>query len=156
MRYARGLMAALIFGALAGCWWLPDDTTSDTPGARADVFSLQVGDCFTDEALSSEGEVEEMRRVACKEPHRQELYFSHELPKGTYPGEDVVEDTANDVCESSFEAYVGVAYQDSVFAYTYLGPSAETWRLRKDREILCMLTLPDDALRSGSAKGSKM
>lgn len=108
------------------------------PGAEeTDVFDLAVGDCYNDASADGD-EVGEVVVVDCSEPHDYEVYWSHALEDGGYPGLDAIQGEAEEVCRERFASFVGLPYGDSEIYLTYLYPTERTW-LFGDREILCMV-----------------
>lgn len=143
--------------ALSGCSILNQITgggqaTRDDSGQviegndNTDVFTLQVGDCLND-ATAAET-VETIPTVPCSQPHDSEIYASHIMSGDTYPGQDAVIDEADRVCLEAFDSFVGIAWADSIYYYSYYFPTEGSWS-GGDREILC--TIYDQA---GQVTGS--
>jgi hypothetical protein len=138
----------------------PGSTTAapETPAAeQVDVFDLAAGDCFSDDDEVLSGSITVVR---CDEPHLYEAYAVVEHPGGpdeAYPGDDVIRDDADTACQPAFEAFVGIAYAESVWYITSVTPSAETWAAG-DREIVCTLNrldANDEPIEvTGSAEGA--
>lgn len=133
--------------ALSGCSILNQLTgggqpTRDDSGEvvegndSTNVFTLQVGDCLND-ATASET-VETIPTVPCSEPHDSEIYASIIMSGDTYPGQDAVIAEANEACLDAFAGFVGIAYADSQYFYSYYFPTEGSWS-NGDREILCTL-----------------
>ena len=155
--WARTL-AALTLGAasiaLAGCSLLgggtPTDTETGSPeGETTDVFTIKVGDCLNGE---STGEVSDVPVVECTEPHDREAYASIIIDDGDFPGDDVVKQQAVDGCQSEFDAFVGMAYDDSTLDFAYFYPTETSWA-GGDREILCLIGDPAGQV-TGSLAGA--
>lgn len=147
----RVLVAAVAIGgalALSGCTTFSDIFGSDRPvrdedtGAviegneSADVFALRVGDCINSSEL--DGEITSIPVVPCDEPHETEVYVSHQMDDGEFPGDDAVQSEAEDVCIDEFTDFVGLTYQESALEVFWMYPSQESWA-QGDHEILCLL-----------------
>jgi hypothetical protein len=145
--------------ALAGCSLLPGGTSSsdtstntseDTTGD--DVFSIKVGDCLNDGDAS--GEVSTVPIVECSEPHDSEAYDADNLDDGDFPGQDAIDQAAELLCGPSFETFIGLDYEASIYDYSYYFPTEESWAAG-DREVLCVAYADDQAKITGSLKGIK-
>lgn len=106
-----------------------------TAAGQADVFDLEVGDCFNDTALES---VSDVPAVPCDEEHDNEIYHLFDLEGGDYPGEETVSASADEGCRATFEAFVGLAYEESELDFGTLYPSEDTWADLGDREVVCL------------------
>jgi hypothetical protein len=162
---AGGSLALVI--ALAGCGAIGDllgggspqrdeETGQVTEGADVDVFQLKVGDCLN---LADATEVSSAAVVPCSEPHTDEIYHEFRLPDGDWPGDDAIEQSAEEGCYEAFEGFVGVPYEDSALAYNYLTPTEEGWTdsSLQDRLIQCVVYEPGDggaAEIEGSLEGA--
>ena len=101
------------------------------------AFEVRVGDCFDDEAFSSE-EIEEIPAIPCTEPHDNEVYATFDLPGDAWPGEEEVEVMAGEGCYARFEASIGETYENSVIDLTTMYPSSSSWERGGDREVVCI------------------
>jgi hypothetical protein len=120
---------------------------SAIPGAP-----VAVGDCV--------GEVTEnefdLKKVDCATAHGGEVFAVTEHPakRGeAFPGNQSVDDYANQTCDSSFAAYVGIDFDSSKLDVKYSSPTADTWSTG-DREFICVLQNPDKSALVGSVKGT--
>jgi hypothetical protein len=118
---------------------------SDDPETQ-DVFALGVGDCVTDSSL--EGEVSEVSTIDCSQSHSSEVYHSYLMTDASLPDQTGIETVVQDQCLPAFQAFVGLAYQDSVLEVSYLAPTQDSWDAG-DRELLCLIYDP-----SGDVTGS--
>ncbi|MDU0968321.1 MAG: septum formation family protein [Actinomycetaceae bacterium] len=138
-RLALALAAALVVGGgLAGC-------------SHAS-YSLQTGQCFNASAntLTSSTDVNDLSAVSCSHNHNSEVVGVHKLPKGDYPGQDVLVKQAQSDCEKDFRDYVGIGYEESTYDLYPLVPTESTWKMDSSRSIMCVaLSLPPT---KGSAK----
>jgi hypothetical protein len=118
------------------------------------VFDVQAGDCVVP-PTDVKAELENVRVVPCKDPHTQEAFAVEKYDKGdAYPGDQALTAFADGICLERYQAYVGVAYQDSTMFYTYLLPSARSWNEGKDRKVICLVTTTGAQL-TASVKDSK-
>jgi Septum formation len=120
-----------------------DTSTSDDDrdgGDDRDLVSpldVRIGDCFNDP--DEEGEVSEVRLLACDEPHDNEAYFLFDIEGDVFSGSDEIEETSDERCIGEFDSYVGVAFDDSVLnAGALFYPTDESWEMG-DREVVCAL-----------------
>ena len=116
------------------------------------VFDLSVGTCF-DDGDATQTEVSDVPIVDCADSHDNEVYYLFDLPDGSFPGEDVVDNAAFDGCLAAFEQYVGRDYQSSDLGLTYLTPTRGSWD-QDDREVVCVLYDFELGRLDGSMKGS--
>ncbi|HET6952015.1 MAG TPA: septum formation family protein [Acidimicrobiales bacterium] len=134
-------LAGLTAAGLGACSDEPerDESTGEiTEAGDADVFSMQVGDCLTDNAI---GDVSEVPVVPCTEAHTSEVFYSHTIEDGDFPGSDGLTTIGEQACIPAFEQFVGVPYEASVLDVTTLEPTADSWE-QGDRELLCLIYDP--------------
>ncbi len=128
-------------------------------GGQLGAFALQPGDCFNDPALagSEEGESTEVAEVAgvpCEEPHDYQVYATFDVADAEeYPGEVAVSFDADEGCLERFEPFVGRDFETSVYNFSVLYPTPESWDVG-DREIVCLLNSLDGEKLTGDAEGS--
>jgi hypothetical protein len=123
------------------------------------ISDLSVGDCINFEPGLFDEEVAEpvepfLQIVDCGGEHQEEVIALPVMADGEFPGNQAVEQEAEDKCLAAFEPYVGAAYEDSIYDITYFTPTPETWR-EGDRQILCTVLDPAgpvDELIRGSAQ----
>ncbi|MCS5714119.1 septum formation family protein [Herbiconiux sp. CPCC 205716] len=136
----------------------PFPTTEPSPGdpgtgGGTDVFDLVVGDCFDEWDGDT---VFEVPVVDCASPHDWEVYDDFEVPDtsdGTFPGEDKLDVAADDGCLTAFETFLGVSYADTIYDYSYLVPTEDSWTESDDRLVTCIITDPAGQV-TGSLKGA--
>lgn len=114
------------------------------------VMQLSVGDCIADEDLGLL--VEDVQTISCEEPHHFEVYGSMEMEDGDFPGQDVIDETSNEFCDTEFESFIGVPYAESEIYLNVLYPTEQSWELG-DREILCLAYDPETQT-TGSLQGA--
>jgi Septum formation len=124
--------------------------------AQADAFALRVGDCLNVGGTVTESEETQMINsvptVPCGDEHDGEVYASHLMEDAEYPGDEATAATADELCYANFEGFVGMAYEDSALDFTMFYPTAESWELGGDREILCIVVDPEAGV-TGSLEG---
>jgi hypothetical protein len=144
--------------ALGGCSLLGSDSSKPsrdpsgvvTESSDSDVFAIKVGDCLNSAALS--GEVSEVPVVPCDQPHDSEVYDSKTLDAASWPGDDAISTEADAFCTPSFEAFVGMSFDESSLDLAPLTPTEESWK-QGDHEILCVISDSAGGL-TGSLKGA--
>lgn len=132
------VIAALLAGVTLAC--------------SQDVATADVGACFEEPEDTSE--IGEFDTVECEEPHFGEVYYKFDIAGDEYPGEEGVSQEVQDGCLPAFEDYVGIPYEESVYEIFPITPTEETWNDADDREVICVLTAPDQSDITGSKEGS--
>jgi Septum formation len=152
-----------IYGAIAAGVYgynLLTEAERDSTGAivtegRVDAFQMHVGDCFDDVASNGTGEeveVSEIPGVPCSSPHDNEVYAIYDVGETSFP-EGRMDEIAFDGCMERFETFVGKDYQESSLDIFTMYPTPESWKQRKDREVICAVYDMNLAKLTGSAKG---
>lgn len=116
-----------------------------TEEGDVDAMSLRVGDCLTLDWEDPDAETVEVWTVhvtPCKAEHDSEAYAATSVTGASYPGEDAVLDQSEQFCLDEFATFVGLAWDSSELDFTYLYPTAESWKQLGDREILCVANDP--------------
>ncbi len=114
-----------------------EDTGGILASDQKTVFNLAEGDCFDDPA-SPDAMVLEL--VDCAAPHDNEVFAVVDFPAGpisAFPGEDELEEFANQTSAEEFERRVDPAVRDDL-AYFNAWPSPGTWELG-DRSVVVTL-----------------
>ncbi|MDF1596787.1 MAG: septum formation family protein [Acidimicrobiia bacterium] len=150
VRIALGL---LIFGGISA-WNAVSSADRDDTGAiveAGDVAAneLAVGDCLLD---PGEDVFEEVRGVACSEPHDFEVYHLATVSSLSYPSDTEFEDAAVQHCLPVFDMYTGESYETSDLWIGYFVPDSTAWSAG-DRIMQCYLYLPDSMLTGSRAAG---
>lgn len=157
-----GVLVALAIAGIAAVALLTtaerDDSGVIVDQGSLDVFELQVGDCFMDEAETPTSpddttQVESVEAIPCEQSHNAEVFANIDLPDGDFPGDAPVTDMAETRCFDEFEPYVGMAYESSEYNFGWFVPTGESWS-NGDRTINCVLYLNDGGASTGSARGS--
>jgi len=126
------------------------DTGEVTQGGDIDVFTLHVGDCFSD---SAQDEVSDVPVVPCTEAHDDEVFAEFDMPDGDFPGKDAFDSAASEQCDPEFAAFVGTEYTDSDLEYFTITPTADGWDQLGDRVVQCAVYDPSGRT-TGSLKGT--
>lgn len=150
VRIALGL---LIFGGISA-WTAITSAERDDSGAIAEegdiaAVDLAVGDCVLD---PGEGFFDEVRAVACSDPHDFEIYHIATLTGGSYPTNAQFDRAAEQHCLPAFDAYTGERYENSDLWIGYFLPDEGGWS-DGDRTLQCYLYLPDASLTGSRASG---
>jgi hypothetical protein len=98
-------------------------------GDLGDVASRTVGTCLDDHPSTV---------TDCSTPHKLEVFYVATVADPSWPGEDDVDDEADDICYQAFERYVGRAYEDSEYDYTFYAPSEQEWA-SGERTVVCVV-----------------
>ncbi|WP_262002619.1 DUF2510 domain-containing protein [Microbacterium sp. Mcb102] len=123
-------------------------------GAEMVPFAeLEVGDCLPFVDYEDTGQIYELPVVPCERPHTDEVYFIFEVDEEAFPGDDALGEAAWDGCASHFDAYVGIAYEDSVLDFYTYQPTETSWARADDRTVQCILYSYEDV--TGTLEGAK-
>ena len=109
-----------------------------------------MGDCL---GAVETGEVNDVPTVPCSEPHQLEVFGEYTFADGDYPGDESISTTAEQECVAIFDAFVGLAYEESVLGVTYYTPTQESWETGDDRLVSCLVGDPDEDV-TGSLEGA--
>lgn len=137
-----------------GCGPERDESGAIQSAGSLDAFEMRAGDCFDDSTLGSE--VAEVPAVPCAQPHDNEVYATFDVPGDAFPGEDLLDELAEQGCLDRFAAAIGASYEESVLVFTTLIPSEESWNRRDDREVICVAYHMELEKLTGSVLGSGM
>lgn len=146
-----------VFGGVAA---MGDDTTRNEQNEIIEAgglgaFVIEVRDCLN---LPSElSEVQSVEGVPCNQPHNAQAYAIFDVTGfgDAFPGSAAFEEQAAQGCYDRFEGFVGLSYEKSELDIMTLEPTEESWTQLDDREIVCLIILPDrgtfdyDAQNSG-------
>ena len=120
-----------------------------------DAFEIQVGDCYNDRTTLSD-DVSEVPGVPCGEAHDNEVFATFDVASSEWPGEDRINELADEGCMERFEGYVGATYEESVLYITTLMPSEDSWSMIGDREVVCVAYHMDLDKLTSSVRNSGM
>lgn len=130
-----------------------DETGVIVEEGRISLDAIRVGDCFDDPSDLS-GPVDSLDAVPCSQPHDNEASDVFDLPDGAYPGDAETDSLASQGCLASFEAYVGVSYQESELEVAPVTPTEEAWDTGV-REVICFVYQPTGEKMTGSVGGQE-
>jgi len=130
----------------------PDPLGTPSPVDPTDgLIAYEVGDCFDDQA----DDATSVLILDCSGPHDWEVYSNVTLPDtadGSYPGDDKMQQAADQACYDAFADFIGVAYEDSQYDFGYVTPDKSTWIAYDDRVVTCAAFDPAGPL-VGSLRG---
>jgi S1-C subfamily serine protease len=136
-----------------GVWVMAGEAAPELTGEPRSVFELAAGDCFSlpqaDDAVLFDVLV-----APCDDPHEHELYETYSAGGAAdeFPGEEAMNELWQELCIGSFDAFAGIAYEDSRLDVGALVPTAESW-VDGDREIACYVSDLFGDLLIGSMQG---
>ena len=148
---AKGLGIVALVLALSACGAQRDESGAIVESGALDPFKMKVGDCF-DDVDSDSDEVESVPGVPCDEPHDNEVYAIFDTSHESWPGEEVMYESASQDCISQFEGFVGMAYEDSELEVYPLYPTLASWNQVDDREIICAVFRANGEKLLGTAR----
>ncbi|WP_017538668.1 septum formation family protein [Nocardiopsis halophila] len=127
--------------------------SSPPPAEEEDVaaFDISVGDCLNDETL--EGEVSEVPKVDCAQPHDSEVYAATVSSEPEWPGEQGILDEAQEFCQEEFASFIGVPFdQQTDYEFSFYTPTRGAFE-DLDRDISCVVFEPG-AQTTGTLRGA--
>jgi hypothetical protein len=135
----------------------PDDSPSTT-AAPARPSELRTGTCVELAGFVPGAPVsgDTVTPVPCEQPHRAEVFGSLVHPAAEdvdWPGDLEVAGYAESECLARFVPAIGAPYESSVFDFTVLGPTEDSWN-DGDRAIVCIAHGTDGLPLTGSVLGS--
>ncbi len=123
-----------------------------TSGSVVDAFTIELGDCLI---VPSEDQFEEIRRLACTEPHDGEVFFVADYPGSDLPSDDDFSTFVEEQCLPAFAEFTGSPYEDQdVLDVGWFTPTEGSWG-NGDREVVCYLTPVDGSQTSQSYHDAK-
>lgn len=139
---------------------LDPETTTTAPalGDEISVFDLRVGDCFD---VATSGNLTNVNGIDCDDPHGNEVFAIFDIAgddDAPYPGDASVRRRAQNRCTGRlFTDYVGAPFDaQAQFSATSINPTRQTWESAiNDREVICVVTSPDDTPLTRSAQGAE-
>jgi hypothetical protein len=116
------------------------------------VTELRIGDCF-DLQDESADEVQDVNAQPCSQPHEFEMIHIGEMPGADYPTDELLGAWLADNCLPAFDAYVGLAYEQSRYDIAWFQPTEQGWS-QGDRSVQCAVADPGNARLTQSLRGS--
>ncbi|MFF2845346.1 DUF4190 domain-containing protein [Streptomyces sp. NPDC058001] len=102
------------------------------------TFSVAKGECFNTPDGSLEGVTYDVETVSCEGKHDGEVFANFSMPKGSYPGDERITDTADEKCYALMPTYAMDAWAVPEYAEVYyFTPTRDSWSFG-DREITCL------------------
>ena len=129
-----------------------DDTGAISRGGNLAITDLRVGDCFNLRDKQAD-EVDEVDAKPCNETHQFEMMFVGDMPDGAFPSDEALTDFTVANCLPAFNAYVGLAYEDSRYDLTQFTPTVNGWS-DGDHALQCALYDPADDELKTSLRGA--
>jgi len=146
MRAWLAILVAVASLAVAAC---------TTTTAAAD---LKTGDCINlVSTVDANGDnVMGNEVVDCSKSHDEEVFSVFDYPNATsaFPGYEQIGSVQQGQCQSDFEDYVGVTWEQSSYTISYASPDESSWA-SGDRAIHCLLADASGGKLTGSAEGSE-
>ena len=145
----------------------PPETSSTTElpltaGKQVSFYVPEVGDCFDKRKLDPKKPDEIVLKLDCKLPHSYEVFGLVDVPEKEFPGDNILRDHGKEGCPKQFKAYVGAAYETSMYEIGYEAPSGANWGQGIRHTVGCYLydggkgasTDPGSIKLEGSVKGA--
>jgi Septum formation len=109
-----------------------------TAGAPSTVRNLLVtqlrdGDCLTGANLNLNLNTpwpKLAQAVPCSQSHTAEVFYANNnfwSNSGSYPGDTTVQKDATAACDSAFQSYVGISYEQSMYSWADIVTNAASW-----------------------------
>jgi ribosomal protein L40E len=139
-------IGGVIFAAQRG------DNGEITRGGTLAISDLQIGDCFDHQDADAE-EADEVNARRCDESHQFEMMSIGSMSDGGYPSEAAFEEFVGANCLPAFDAYVGLAYEQSRLEVYWYFPVEDGWN-RGDHVVQCAIYDPLKSQLTGSLRGA--
>ncbi|HET8643638.1 MAG TPA: septum formation family protein, partial [Pseudonocardiaceae bacterium] len=107
---------------------------------------IRPGDCL--DQLPDTSDIDQVPRVACEDPHDEEVYTIVDLGDGPWPGAEAVNARAAQLCSITAEPFLGVSAEATELVLRWYQPVEEVWNYG-DNTVLCIAADP-----SGKTTGS--
>ncbi len=124
------------------------------------VYEPQVGDCFDRRQLDPDDKATRAKRdivlrIDCDLAHRFEVFdvLTFDNAFGIYPGDQALQQFANERCTTNFDGYIGQRYELSAIEISFWAPSSQDWD-RDPQPFACTLYDPKAGLTVGTLAGS--
>lgn len=129
-----------------------DDEGAITRSGTLALSDLRVGDCFDLQDETTEA-IQDVIARPCDEAHAYELFFVAQMPDGPYPSDQVLAGWLADNCLPAFDAFIGLAYEQSRYDVAWSLPTSDGWE-HGQRSVQCAVADPGDAELTESLRGS--
>lgn len=114
------------------------DSSQQIPFEERDIRDLGAGSCINDTQVEWGDFVHLVPTVDCVYPHDSEITQVGQLPFSSFPDEYELWEFLDSKCFESFEAYVGLPYQDSNLEFSSFTPTEKEWE-QGDRTFHCVV-----------------
>jgi hypothetical protein len=114
------------------------------------VDMLRAGDCMAD--IPDEDTIGEIRIVQCERPHEGEVFAVFSIDAGTDPTQDHIDDLADEGCDSRFEEFVGVSFDETKLDGDLIRPTPDD--IDENTDVICYISDPAGPT-TGSLAGAK-
>jgi Septum formation len=140
-----GVLSAV--GAATGMF---SDSSTSLTGRIADAGSTTVGHC-----LAEPSDVDSIAtEIDCNKAHFAEVYRAQTLKGTRWPGYDKIDQSADDLCSTTYIDYVGTSYEQSTYSYDYYVPDQAEW-LAGEHRVICVVVPGDQDTLQGSVRDSR-
>lgn len=153
MSELRRTVELIVVVLVVGGCGVGGDAAGGSDDGPIDAFGMQPGDCF-DDTFFTAGELTEVPGVPCDQPHDNEVYATFDVTGDVFPGDDQLDQLADQGCLARFEAAIGRPYEESTLVFTKLTPSERSWAELSDREVVCVAYHMELEKLTGSVLGS--
>lgn len=126
-----------------------EQTSPDGDVVEESVFDVAVGDCILE--VTDGTEVQDVQTVPCEQEHSFEAYYAFDVSVAEFD-EDAILTEAGEQCIDAFNTFIGIDYFESIWDYTTLYPTEQSWA-NGDREVVCLVYPLDEVPTTGSAQG---
>lgn len=138
--------------------------SADIEGLPVDPDTLVVGDCFNRYAgLQNYQTIEIVTKRSCQQPHDAEVFYKNDfagsVTVNTYPGKEKLTTDSIRICYDNFAAFVGKAYEVSMYQLGYFVPPQERWESTagRNRAVTCYVTPYAKSTKlTGSVRDSRL
>ena len=142
VRIATITVAVSAAMALSGCSTISgvvNAVNNGTDVTKPGVFSMKVGNCFSEPPATADNLVGDLEFVDCAVAHDNEAFAETMMADESFPGDDATLEQAEAACAPAFYAFIGAdeSYEGSL-DYNYYVPTAESWA-EDDRAISCIV-----------------
>ena len=139
----------VLSGVSAATGMFSDSVTSLT-GRVADAGSTTVGRCLAEPSDTDSIATE----IDCNTAHFAEVYRAQTLKGTRWPGYDKIDQSADDLCSTTYIDYVGTSYEQSTYSYDYYVPDQAEW-LAGEHRVICVVVPGDQDTLQGSVRDSR-
>ena len=132
-------------------------TTTELPltaGRQVSFYTPSAGECFDRRKPDPKKPDEIILLLDCNLPHSNEVVGVVDVAEKDYPGEDNLQSQGKAACPKLFKAYVGAAYEVSIYELGYYTPSQTSWGQGVHHVIGCYAYDAKGTKLTSTVKGS--